>query len=291
MPPSEGPWHEGELALQRAIGVEEALSDIGAKVVRSYLTEQHRDFYPLLPYVVLGTVDAAGDAWATVRAGRPGFLAAPDPARLDLALRPEPWDPAEAGIRDGKPVALLGIDLTTRRRNRLNGPVRDRTARGFSIEVAQSFGNCPKYITLRSQAEPAEESVEPPETLEGLDEAARRLIEAATTFFVASYERQVDVSHRGGEAGFVRLDEAGTLTIPDYSGNRYFNTLGNILVNPRAGLVFIDFASGDLLQMSGGAEVDLGSAEIATLPGAERLWRFRPRRIVRRRGGLPLRWR
>lgn len=285
------PWHEGELALQRSIGMEEAMSDIGARVVRDHLIEQHRGFYPLLPYVVLGTVDRAGDIWATMRAGRPGFLSSPDPLHLDLALRPEPWDPAEAGIQDGLPVGLLGIDLTTRRRNRLNGPVRKRTARGFSIEVSQSFGNCPKYITLRGAAEPADESVEPPRRLDVLDAPARRLIGEARTFFVASHERQVDVSHRGGEPGFVRIDEAGTLTIPDYSGNRFFNTLGNLLVNPRAGLLFIDFTNGDLLQMTGDARVELDSADIAALPGAERLWRFSPRLIVRRPGGLPLRWR
>src|SRR5579859_2172885 len=206
------PWHEGELVLQRSIGVDEALSDIGAKVVRPYLTEQHRDFFPQLPFAVLGTVDPSGDVWATLRAGRPGFLSSPDPERLDLALRPESWDPAEAGIQDGLPIALLGIQLTTRRRNRLNGPVKERTSRGFSIAVGQSFGNCPKYITLRGEAEPAEESVEPPQKLERLDEAARRMIGEAKTFFVASYatgsdgQRQVDVSHRGGEPGFVRID-------------------------------------------------------------------------------------
>lgn len=286
------PWHEGELILQRSIGMEEALSDIGAKVVRTYLTEQHRDFFPLLPFAVLGTVDGAGDVWATVRAGRPGFLSSPDPLRLDLAIRPEPWDPAEAGIQDGHQIGLLGIDLTTRRRNRLNGPVANRTPRGFSIGVGQSFGNCPKYITLRSTAEPADESVEPPQILDGLDDAARRLIAEAKTFFVASQAAgAVDVSHRGGEPGFVRIDAAGTLTIPDYSGNRYFNTLGNLLVNPRAGLVFIDFATGDLLQMSGDAKVEIDAPDLADLPGAERLWRFYPRHIVRRPGGLPLRWR
>ena len=291
------PWHEGEVALQRSVGLDEPLAEIGPKVVRDHLTEQHRAFFPLLPYAVLGTVDPSGDVWATVRAGRPGFLSSPDPQRLDLAIRPQPWDPAEAGIQDGLPVALLGIDLSTRRRNRLNGPVLKRTARGFSIGVEQSFGNCPKYITLRSSPEPAEEGVAPPQKLEGLDEAARRLIGEAKTFFVASYamgssgQRQVDVSHRGGEPGFVRFAADGRLTIPDYSGNRFFNTLGNLLANPRAGLVFIDFATGDLLQMSGDAAVEIDSPDIASLPGAERLWRFRPRRIVRHPGGLALRWR
>jgi len=291
------PWHEGEIALQRSIGSDQALAEIGPKVVRDHLTEQHRAFFPLLPFVVLGAVDGEGDVWATIRAGRPGFLSSPDPFRLDLAIPPDPYDPAEAGLREGEPAALLGIDLTTRRRNRLNGPIRDRDGRGFSLEVGQSFGNCPKYITLRSPVRDAEEGLDPPDRMAALDPAARALIERADTFFVASYapgwtgSRQVDVSHRGGEAGFVHIDQAGTLTIPDYAGNRFFNTLGNLSVNPRAGLVFIDFDTGDLLQMTGDTEVILDSPEIADFPGAERIWRFRPRRIVRRRGGLPLRWR
>lgn len=291
------PWHEGEIALQRSIGLDEPLAEIGPKVVRNFLIEQHRDFFPLLPFAVLGAVDERGDAWATLRAGRPGFLSSPDPGRLDLAIPPDPDDPAEAGLRDGEPAALLGIDLTTRRRNRLNGPVRDRTATGFSLEVGQSFGNCPKYITLRSPVTHSEDGGAPPERMDGLDAGARALIAGADTFFVASYApgwngaRQVDVSHRGGPPGFVRLDAEGVLTIPDYSGNRFFNTLGNLAANPRAGLVFVDFTGGDLLQMTGDTELLLGSAEIAAFPGAERLWRFRPRLIVRRRGGLKLRWR
>ena len=291
------PWHEGEIALHRSIGLEEPLAEIGPKVVRGFLTEQHRGFFPLLPFAVLGAVDERGDAWATLRAGRPGFLSSPDPGRLDLAIPPDPDDPAEAGLRDGEPAALLGIDLTTRRRNRLNGTVQGRGAMGFSLEVGQSFGNCPKYITLRSPVTHSEKRGAAPERMAGLDAGARALIASADTFFVASYApgwdgaRQVDVSHRGGPPGFVRVDAEGVLTIPDYSGNRFFNTLGNLAANPRAGLVFVDFAHGDLLQLSGDTELLLDSPEIAGFPGAERLWRFRPRLAVRRRGALPLRWR
>ncbi|MGO7969101.1 flavin-nucleotide-binding protein, partial [Rhizobium ruizarguesonis] len=70
-----------------------------------------------------------------------------------------------------------------------------------------------------------------------LDDRARQMVEGADTFLVASYvdrdngERQVDVSHRGGNAGFVHIGADGVLTIPDFPGNRFFNTLGNFLVN------------------------------------------------------------
>ncbi|HVR51953.1 MAG TPA: FAD-binding oxidoreductase, partial [Pseudorhodoferax sp.] len=208
-------------------------------------------------------------------------------------------DPADAGLDDGQAVGLLGIELMTRRRNRLNGTVRRGSHDGFDIAVAQSFGNCPRYIQNRSFAfarDPAEPSRVPVVESTGLDARARALIEGADTFYVASYieradgTRQVDASHRGGKPGFVRVDADGVLTIPDFSGNLFFMTLGNFLVNPKAGLVFADPATGDLLQMTGEARVLLEGPEIAAFAGAERLWTFRPRRVLYRRDALPLRW-
>lgn len=295
--PEPSPWHAGEVALQQSVGVAERMAVIGRQVIRDHLTAQHRAFFELLPLAVLGAVDAGGDAWATLRAGQPGFLHAPDPHRLHLAMPRDEADPAEAGLQDGSAIALLGIDLATRRRNRLNGVVQRSDADGFDLVVKQSFGNCPQYIQLRDPMDkpalPADRDGR--EVFAGLDAGARQAVAAADTFFVASYvdveggARQVDVSHRGGKPGFVRVDADGGLTIPDFSGNRFFNTLGNIIINPRAGLVFPDFTTGDLLQMTGRAEIVLQSPEVAAFQGAERLWRFQPRAVIRRRGALPLR--
>jgi uncharacterized protein len=195
-------------------------------------------------------------------------------------------------------VALLGIELNTRRRNRANGSILGSGPDRFDIEVEQAFGNCPKYIQAREfefVGDPSVLSAEPAKHLSRLDTRSRKLITKADTFFVASYAdlphgRQVDVSHRGGKAAFVRLSEDGVLTIPDFTGNRLFNTLGNLLVNPKSGLVFVDFEAGDVLQLSGDAEVLLEWPDIAAFLGAERFWRFAPRRIVYRANALPLRW-
>ncbi|SAL09340.1 2Fe-2S iron-sulfur cluster-binding protein [Caballeronia telluris] len=293
------PWHEGELALQRSAGVVERMDGPGRRFVRDYLLDQHRQFYPLLPFIVAGSVDAEGDAWATVLAGKPGFLQAPTPAMLDVNAARDPDDPADAGFGDGAAIGLLGIDLATRRRNRLNGVIRRDSDAAFGVEVVQSYGNCPQYIQLRdfeSVRDPAVRTSTAPERLDRLSARAAHMIANADTFFVASYadrengERQVDVSHRGGKPGFVRLAQDGVLTIPDFAGNLFFNTLGNILANGKAGLLFADFETGDLLQLSGDAEVILDSPEIAAFQGAERLWRFTPRRIVYRADALPLRW-
>lgn len=291
------PWHRGEIALQAAVGSAARMAEIGPRVIRDRLIEQHALFYPLLPFVVLGTVDEGGAPWATLRAGPPGFLRAPDPHHLTVTAAPEPDDPAEAGLRDGAGIGLLGIELETRRRNRLNGTVERHGDGGFTLAVEQSFGNCPRYIRPRPAAFSDAGRNAPPalEISDRLDGRGRALLAAADTLFVASYadvdgHRQVDVSHRGGPGGFVRVDADGTLTVPDYAGNRFFNTLGNLVANPRAGIAVPDFSSGDLLQITGRTELVPDSPEVADFEGAERLWRLVPERVVVRAGALPLRF-
>ena len=292
------PWHSGELALQEKAGVVAKMRDVGRRVIRDYMPEQHRTFFRQLPFIVLGTVADGGDVWATFAAGRPGFMHAPTDKVLRIGIAADPHDPASSGLYEGAAIGMLGIELHTRRRNRLNGTVRDMNAQRFDVGVVQSFGNCPQYIQARDFEfirDPAVFSNIEPTEFDGLPGRARVIIEAADTFFVASYagdgdRRQVDVSHRGGKAGFVRIGDDGRLTIPDFAGNLFFATLGNFVVNPRAGLVFADFETGDLLQLTGDARVDLDSAEIAAFQGAGRLWHFTPRRIVYRAGALPLRW-
>ena len=291
-------WHAGEKAIQQKVGVSERMEATGQRVVRDFMPDQHREFFAKIPFIVLGSVDHKGDAWATLLAGKPGFISSPTPTTLEIGARPYQSDPASEGAQEGDAIALLGIELHTRRRNRANGILRASSGTGLGFDLDQSFGNCPKYIQLRDVSfvrEPDAPFTGDVEESAALDSAARDMIRAADTFFVASYaeredRRQVDVSHRGGKAGFVRVGDDGMLTIPDFAGNLFFNTLGNILLNGKAGLVFVDFESGDMLQLTGDAEVILDSPEIAAFRGAERLWRFRARRVVRRRGALPLRW-
>ncbi len=296
--PEPSPWHAGELTLQRSLGVAERMDALGRMVIRDHMPEQHRTFFPLLPFIVIGAVDTGGAVWATMRAGQPGFCQSPDARTFSIVTIRDREDPAEAGMGDGQSIGLLGIELMTRRRNRMNGRIARKGSQGFSVSVVQSFGNCPRYISHREQVftrDPGLPSSLPPVHTDRLDDRARAMIGTADSFYVASYVdneagRQVDVSHRGGKPGFVRIDADGGLTIPDFNGNLFFNTLGNLLVNPTAGLLFFDDATGDLLQMSGDAEVILDSPEITAFRGAERLWRFFPRQVVHRPQGLPMRW-
>ena len=289
------PWHAGEKQLQAHVGVAERMEAFGRKVIRSEMPDQHRTFYQQLPFMLYGAVDADGHPWASILEGQPGFAQSPESGLLQFHSQPALDDPAQ--LSDGSAIGLLGIELHTRRRNRINGHVRAMTTGGFAVTVDQSFGNCPQYIQLRQfhSVPLADPSTRVAQHFSELDDAAKAMIAEADTFFVASYvdvdgERSVDVSHRGGQTGFVRV-EGNRLTIPDFAGNLHFNTLGNLLLNPRAGLLFIDFHTGDLLQLSGRTEIILEGPQVEAFQGAERLWTIDVEQVVRRPAALALRWR
>lgn len=292
------PFHGGEQELQRHIGAAERMDAVGRRVIRDHMPEQHRDFFAQLPFILIGAVDPADNVWATLATGDPGFVASPDPKTLRVHAAREGADSAASGMEDGASIGLLGIEFHTRRRNRMNGRLVRCGPEGFAARVEQSFGNCPKYIQLRDLSFARDIPGPPPPAVEldRLDPRARQMVLSADTFFVASYvdleggERQVDVSHRGGKPGFVGVGETDRLTIPDFAGNHFFNTLGNIVRNGKAGLLFIDFESGDLLQLTGDAQVILESPQIDAFQGSERLWTFNPRRIVYRAAATSLRW-
>ncbi len=141
-------WHQGETYLQEKVGVVDRMATVGQRVIRDFMPDQHRDFYAQLPYIVLGSVDSRGDAWATFLEGRPGFMSSPSSTILDIAVQNDANDPASEGLAEGQPIGLLGMEMHTRRRNRMNGIV-SHASQGFRVDVDQSFGNCPRYIQLR----------------------------------------------------------------------------------------------------------------------------------------------
>lgn len=301
------PFHAGERALQARAGSRETMAAAGPRVVRDFMPDQHRDFFAQLPFLLVGSLDAGLQPWASVLAAPPGFAHSPDPTHLRIDALPASGDPLAGRLAPGATLGLLGIEPHTRRRNRMNGTVAALDGAGFTVEVQQSFGNCPKYIQAREPVFVGAhdgDAAAPAAWREGLDEAARQLIARADTLFIASAlppqamagdeaspaAQGVDVSHRGGRPGFVRVDADGTLTVPDFTGNRFFNTLGNLAVHPRAGLLFIDFDSGDLLHLAATAEIVWDGPEVAAFEGAERLLRLRVTRMLRRPGALPLRW-
>ncbi len=287
--------HAGERTLQQRLGVHERMAEVMGQVVRPFMPEQHIELFEKLPTLLVGGLDAQRRPWATVLSGWPGFMHAPDAQHLRIEALPQRGDPLFLQI--GMPLGLLGLEPHTRRRNRMNGSVVALDSHGFTLQVDQSFGNCPKYIQARV-ARWVKREAPPPAQAEGaqLSAAAHRLVSGADTLFIASSTPRarghagadgVDVSHRGGLPGFVRVaqhDASPTvLHIPDYRGNNFFNTLGNLVLNPHAGLLFIDHDSGDLLQLTGRTELLWDEAQ-------HREIRFTVDGGLWRKSALPLAW-
>lgn len=293
---TDNPFHAGELKAQSLAGVGDVASRVGG-FIRPFLPEQHREFYAALPFMVVAAADEQGRPWVTLLEGSEGFIASPDPESLAINARLGSQDPLDSALAAGTRVGMLGIDLATRRRNRLSGFLGAKDD-GYAVAVSQSFGNCPQYIHPRYWERVAPAPEESARHSTALTEDQVRLIGASDTLFIGSGQVSdgqaradgYDASHRGGAPGFTRVTSTRSLRIPDYSGNNFFNTIGNILSNPRIALLFVDFATGRLLHVTGSATVDWAPSE-AEDPAAHRFIDVAVESVVDRPLALSLRWR
>ncbi len=296
------PFHRGEREVQDQVGVREFSEHLGQRMVRDYLPGDHRLFLRQLPFVLVGAVDRLGRPWASILVGRPGFIDAPDAHTLKIDTQLINGDPLQDVLSEGVDVGLLGIEYRSRTRSRLNGKVTGIDGQSITIMIDHAFGNCPQYIQSRSyELLPGTETIGEQRTtqpINRLDKRAREIIATADHFFIATHfsdhtgdkRHGADVSHRGGKPGFVRVDDDRTLTFPDFAGNNFFNTLGNIATNPRAGILFIDFEDGDLLYLTCTAEIVWDSEETRAFVGAERFVRLTLVEGVLVEQAVPIHW-
>ena len=291
------PFHKGEKLVQERQGVGE-IERWARNAVRSYMPQQHRAFFEAQPFLVVSARDEKGRPWATLLEGEPGFVSSANPEYLEIKSRPAVGDALETSLTEDADVGILGIELATRRRNRVNGRIV-RSAEGWlTFAVRQSFGNCPQYIRARdnwfAQDTPDAQVTKGTE----LSSSQRRWIETSDTFFIASgYQGEgdsptygMDVSHRGGERGFVEVLSSRKIRFPDYAGNNFYNTLGNLSLDPRAGFLFLDFTNGSMLQLTGRATIEWDTDDINRFPGAQQLVSLEIEEIVELGTALRLRW-
>jgi predicted pyridoxine 5'-phosphate oxidase superfamily flavin-nucleotide-binding protein len=254
------PFHSGELAVQERAG-EAAIARRNGSAVSGKVMGGARLFLTRQPMIVLSSSDEKSAMWASIVFGRPGFLASQNGAYLDIDLNRalvDPRDPLWANVGREKRLGSLVIELASRRRIRINGPARFDENDHLRIDVEESFPACPKYITRRHVRIASLETLEAdgaPTSGTELSEAPLATFNNADTMFVAtrSAEGGYDVSHRGGLPGFVKVTGPLTIQWPEYPGNSMFNTLGNLVHNPEAGLAIPDFERGRILQLTGSA--------------------------------------
>jgi len=216
-----------------------------------------------------------------------------DEQTLEIDALPDESDPLHGNLRDGSELGLLVIDLTTRRRLRLNGTAVIGPD-GFSLRTRQVYSNCPRYIQSRECELLNNASLSPRLVRQAVSLSGdhQQWIRKADTFFLASFHPLggADASHRGGFPGFIQVVDERTLFWPDYNGNGMFNTLGNITENPNSGLLFLDFKQGGIIQLSGSADIIWDKARALPFPGAERIIEFKILRVIETDNAIALRW-
>ncbi len=276
-------FHSGELAVQTRAGVRTRAEQLAPMAARGELRPASAEFLAAARLAVLTARDTAGRLWTSPVLGQPGFLTAVTPTTLRIDSGPPPADPLHR-LPGGQPAGVVVMNFATRRRFRVNGLLHRTDSDGLQIEVDQAYGNCPKYIEPRLLGLPA--GVSGPDRTPvfsgtGLRLEDHRLIEGADTFFLGTTHPASgsDASHRGGPAGFVRI-EHDRLWWPDYPGNNMFNSLGNLAVDPSAALLFLDFGTGTTLQLSGTAALTWDDEPVDDGQSTGRAVVFTPQRVV-----------
>ncbi|HZD52673.1 MAG TPA: pyridoxamine 5'-phosphate oxidase family protein [Woeseiaceae bacterium] len=279
---SADPFHEGERLVQARAGEREGALRTGGMLAER-IPPRALPFLVDQRILAIGTGDDHSAMHASLLSGERSFVSSTDGGsvlldRARLAVARD--DPVWVLMRRDIEVGLLAIEFETRRRLRINGVVRRIDDGQVEIGVREAYANCPKYVQRRHLRD---------ETIVAADDTRARargttltelrsFLETADTFFVASRHpaRGVDVSHRGGMPGFIRLLDDRRIRIPDYRGNSMFNTLGNFASDPRAGLAFPDFDGGTILQMTGTARLHFAEEEDPRQPtgGTRRYWEF-----------------
>jgi predicted pyridoxine 5'-phosphate oxidase superfamily flavin-nucleotide-binding protein len=282
--------HRGEKAVQRRSGFPDR--PWGSARVGAAVPPVAAEFLRRQRLVVIGAADPDGAVWAAPLAGRPGFVEALDERTVAAQRSPTRGDPLAQVFDTEHDVGMIAIEPASKRRMRINGRAR-QVADRLVVHTEQVYANCPKYIQARDvdahgpagAAGPAAESPV-------LSPDQRAWIAAADTFFVATRAAGLgaDASHRGGHPGFVAVTGDRQLTWPDYVGNSMYMTLGNLELDPRAGLLLLDWERGRSLQITGHARIDWDPQRAAGVPGAQRLVDFEVERVVQIDGAVPLRW-
>lgn len=294
------PFHKGESDIQTRAGAE--LAKVASNAVTSFMPMQHQTFFKMLSMIFVGAADQQQDVWASMLVGNPGFIQVNGAHEFTINAQFIEIDPlANSQKIDEKideEIGFLGFQFETRRRNRVSAKLTKVTNSAMSLKVKQCHGNCPKYIQRRQSK--AITQVKPHEAIafNRFDEAISLFIHSVDSLFIASQyidgdeglNKGVDVSHRGGMPGFVRIPDEKTLLIPDYIGNNFFNTMGNILLNPKVGIQFLDYENGHRIMVTGTAEVIWAEDQKLPFDGVDRMIRFSLKHGYHLKNSLPFKW-
>lgn len=257
-------FHEGEARMQAEYGINTAEYDQDVdQPFQPELNSSEVKFVNKRSFSIAASLDEDGRPWASPLVGAPGELfVVEDATTVRIRPRLAEGDPLIPNIRATGQMGVLYFNPAIRRRAKSLGTGVVEADGSITYRMHRMFGLCPKYIFKRSHdlsAAPVSSAVvEAPTSAPRLSELDRQQLGSADTIFLASRSEAngTDGTHRGGPPGFVTVLDETTLSIPDYLGNGMFQTLGNLVLDERVGLLSIDFATGRIVQITGRGSIE-----------------------------------
>ncbi|KAI4117831.1 MAG: hypothetical protein LQ345_002017 [Seirophora villosa] len=269
------PWHQGEDAMHRTLRVPDQENPTSP-----FLTPYAARFLQSSPLLALGTLDDTGRPWTTLLGGEAGFARPLAQSIIGIRTLVDPvHDPVIASLlgrehqdnsvdpsTKNRAVSALAIDLATRSRYKLAGKMV-----AGDLDHSAKDSDHGQYLNKKHVVPVLPEPGLASSTLPLPAEAIHLLAEADLFFITSTYNgSSMGTNHRGGPPGFVRVMQndrsSTTLIYPEYSGNRLYQTLGNLWVAPKAGIVIPDFDNGDVLYLTCTTEIVIGNDAAALLP-------------------------
>ncbi len=285
-------FHSGEIAVQTQAGVRDIAQRV-SRVISTSLPPNVQYFLEIQSMVVIGSLDSNNRVQASVLTGNPGFIQALDERTIRIDAMTFDGDPLIENLKKRNEIGILAIDLVNRHRLKIKGEAQIKNGIIY-VTVKRAYAQCPKYIQAREAGSIPSESLtrQNIQHSENLSNDLQKFIATSDTLFIATYHEEsgIDVSHRGGNPGFIKVLNQNKIVFPDYSGNSMFNTLGNISVNPGASLLFIDFQNGSTIQLTGEANIIWDDYRVEEFAGAERLVEFEICGVVHTSDAVPLKW-
>lgn len=312
------PWNPGEERMHSLLHVPE--HDNPTSLM---LTPQASYMLQRAPLIAIGTLDSQQRPWTTLWGGDPGFSEPLGGGVIGTRTIVDGVnDPVVQSLVSGLPkgevlqgnskmLAGLTIDLMTRKRVKIFGRMIAGALGEVKVEYAnpeqeedspetqdqlqliykveQSLGNCPKYLN-QYEIEPALVTSKLVSKSGTLSTDAKALISRSDMFFLStSTDEDMDTNHRGGPAGFVRIVSDTEFVYPEYSGNRLYQSLGNLQMNPHIGVTFPDYETGNILYTTGEADILVGQDAAKLLPGSNLAVKIKISEARYVESGLPFR--
>ena len=291
-------FHHGEKQLQEIAG-KLIPASFAKRIVKASIMPGAINFIENQKYFLASSMDTNKDIWISIILGKDGFLKVENESLFFVdksKVVSTKTDIFYDNILQNQQIGSLFIELASRRRYRINSEVSLKDNLIYA-NIKEAYANCPKYIQKRFiEINTAETNTSPQITKDtNLNSVLEKWILNADTFFVGSCsdDQRMDASHRGGKKGFIAI-EGNTLRIPDYVGNNLYNTLGNFVVNKNGGLLFVDFETGDTLQLTGTIDKiqfeQNSEADLLKSGGTGRFWTFKIKKWIHTKAHHTANW-